>query len=138
MHGTTVAVGDVAALIIGPSGSGKSSLALEMIGLGAKLVSDDVSLIKADGGAVMIHAPDRLNGVIEARGVGLIHVPWVSSAQLQLVVDLSKVESERLPRSHRVTSVAGSDIDLVLRVDAPYFASAIYHMLRYGRYAETQ
>ena len=136
-HATTVAVGDCAAMITGPSGSGKSSLALELIGLGAKLVADDLSRVELDSGVVHVRAPDRLQGVIEARGVGLIHVPWISSARLQLVVDLSESELERHPQSHRVTTVVGCDIDLVLRVDAPYFACAVYHLLRNGGYAET-
>ena len=123
-------------MITGPSGSGKSSLALELIGLGAKLVADDLSRVVVENGVVQVLAPDRLQGVIEARGVGLIHVPWVASARLQLVIDMSESELERHPRSHRVTTVAGCDVDLVLRVDAPYFTSAIYHLLQGGRYAE--
>ncbi|MCK8463896.1 HPr kinase/phosphatase C-terminal domain-containing protein [Aliiroseovarius sp. S1339] len=136
-HATTIAVGESAAMITGPSGSGKSSLALELIGLGAKLVADDLSLVELKNDVLHVLAPDRLQGVIEARGVGLIHVPWISSARLQLVVDLSENELERHPQSHRVTTVAGCDIDLVLRVDAPYFACAVYHLLRNGGYAET-
>lgn len=134
-HATTIAVDDAAAMIVGPSGSGKSSLALQLIGLGARLISDDYSRVAVRDGSPTVLAPDRLQGVIEARGVGLINVPWKASARLQLVVDLSEDEVERLPRSRRFTSIAGCDIDLVLRVDAPYFACAVYHLLKSGRHS---
>ncbi|MCI2395846.1 HPr kinase/phosphatase C-terminal domain-containing protein [Aliiroseovarius sediminis] len=136
-HATSVAVGDAGALIVGPSGSGKSSLALQLIGLGARLVADDLTRVSVEGDVVTVHAPDRLQGVIEARGVGLIHVPWMQTATLQLVVDMSKDEVARHPRSRRLTTVAGCDIDLVLRVDAAYFPSAIYNLLHHGRYSDT-
>jgi ABC-type uncharacterized transport system fused permease/ATPase subunit len=41
MHGTTVAMAGQGLLIIGPSGSGKSSLALDLMSKGMELVSDD-------------------------------------------------------------------------------------------------
>lgn len=135
-HATTVAVGDKAVMITGPSGAGKSSLALQLIGLGADLVSDDQSLVMLDDGVPVVVAPDRLQGVIEARGVGLINVPWRPSARLRLVVDMSGNEMERLPQTSRRTPVLGRDIELVLKVDAPYFASALYNLVRHGRYAE--
>lgn len=136
-HATTISVGDAAAMFVGPSGSGKSSLALQMIGLGAKLISDDYSRIDVREAGVFVLAPDRLQGVIEARGVGLINVPWKASARLQLVVDMTRDEAERHPGSRRLTNIGGCDIDLVLRVDAPYFACALYHLLKSGRYDET-
>ncbi|GHF04447.1 aldolase [Aliiroseovarius zhejiangensis] len=136
-HATTIAVGDAAAMIVGPSGSGKSSLALELIGLGASLVADDYSRVRVGEDGPVVMAPDRLQGVIEARGIGLINVPWKASAHLQLVVDLSKDEVDRLPPSRRLTNIGGYEIDLVLRVDAPYFACALYHLLKSGRHDGT-
>ncbi|MDE9451381.1 serine kinase [Aliiroseovarius sp. Z3] len=136
-HATTVAVDNAAAMIVGPSGSGKSSLALQLIGLGAKLISDDYSRVEVGEAGPFVLAPDRLQGVIEARGVGLINVPWKASARLQLVVDMAQDEVERHPGSRRLTNIGGYDIDLVLRVDAPYFACALYHLLKSGRYDAT-
>ena len=75
-HATTVAVGDAAVMITGPSGSGKSALALELIGLGAQLVADDLSQIVMEGDTPFVIAPPEMPGVIEARGVGLINVPY--------------------------------------------------------------
>jgi HPr kinase/phosphorylase len=41
LHATTVAIGGRGVLILGPSGSGKSGLALELMAMGAGLVADD-------------------------------------------------------------------------------------------------
>lgn len=135
-HATTVAVGNEAVMITGPSGSGKSSLALQLIGLGAKLVSDDQSVVVMEDGLPVVVAPQHLQGVIEARGVGLLNVPWQQSAKLRLVVDMSENEVERLPQNTRRIPILGRDIELVLRVDAPYFASALHNLVRHGRYVE--
>ncbi|SPF78592.1 HPr kinase/phosphorylase [Aliiroseovarius pelagivivens] len=137
-HATTVAVGDAAVMITGPSGSGKSALALELIGLGAQLVADDLSQIVMQEGAPFVIAPPEMPGVIEARGVGLINVPHCTKAQLQLVVDMGQIEMSRLPSSQAVTNVNGCEIECLFRVDAPYFAIAVFNLLRHGRHAAAQ
>ncbi|WP_298563692.1 serine kinase [uncultured Aliiroseovarius sp.] len=134
-HATTVAIDDAAVMITGPSGSGKSALALELIGLGAQLVADDLSQIVLQDGAPFVIAPPELPGVIEARGVGLINVPHCPKARLQLVVDLGQIEMARLPASPAITEVNGCAIECLFRVDAPYFAIAVFNMLRHGRHA---
>lgn len=134
-HATTVAVDDVAVMITGPSGSGKSALALELIGLGAQLVADDLSQIIMLDGAPFVIAPPEMPGVIEARGVGLIKVPHCPKARLQLVVDLGQIEMARLPASPAITEVNGCAIECLFRVDAPYFAIAVFNLLRHGRHA---
>lgn len=135
-HATAVAVGDLGVMIIGPSGSGKSALALELIGMGAALIADDLTHVAPQPEGPLLSAPDRLRGVIEARGVGLVQVPWQASARLSLVVNMGEIELERLPHSPHQTTVAGMSIDTLYRVDAPYFACAIYNLLRYGRYMD--
>ncbi|WP_240686478.1 HPr kinase/phosphorylase [Aliiroseovarius marinus] len=134
-HATTVAVGDAAVMITGPSGSGKSALALELIGLGAQLVADDLSQIVMEGDTPFVIAPPEMPGVIEARGVGLINVPYCPKAQLKLVVDMGQIEMARLPASPAFTEVNGCAIECLFRVDAPYFAIAVFNMLRHGRHA---
>ncbi len=134
-HATSVAVGGVGALIVGGSGSGKSALALGLIALGADLISDDLTRVTLEEGRLIAHAPaEPLTGVIEARGVGLVRVPHVPRAVLRLVIDMDQAEEKRLPERH-VRGILGHHLDLVFRVDAPYFACAVFNLLRAGRYA---
>jgi HPr kinase/phosphorylase len=98
VHGTSVAIGGEGILLRGPSGSGKSDLALRLIDAGARLVSDDQTELRRDGNAVIMQAPQTIAGRIEVRGVGILRVPTVSRAPLSLVVDLVAPDRvERLP-----------------------------------------
>lgn len=98
IHASCVAFGERAALITGPSGSGKSALALHLIALGAELVADDRVALSMRGAAVIARAPDAIAGLIEARGVGLLRMTARPAAEIALVADLSTVERDRLPR----------------------------------------
>ncbi len=134
LHATSVAFGTSAVVIQGKSGTGKSALALELIGLGATLISDDLSLIKLQDGVLVAHAPERMAGVIEARSVGLLKVPYQNSALLTLLVDMDREEEERLPHAH-VTSLLEVDVKTIYRVNASYFPFAVKALVTGGRYA---
>ncbi|MBM9596300.1 HPr kinase/phosphorylase [Roseitranquillus sediminis] len=135
VHGTTVAVDAAALLIRGPAGSGKSSLALQMIALGASLVSDDRTLIEApDDGPPVARPPQAIAGLIEARGIGVLHVAHRTRARLCAVVDLSESEMDRMPPL-RVTHLVGRDVPLILRAEGPAFAAALVQLLRGARVA---
>lgn len=96
VHATTVAVGGKAVLIAGASGSGKSDLALRLIDRGARLVSDDYTLLEAKGGRLFASPPPTIAGRIEMRGVGIVAHEAVQDVPVCLVVDLD-AEPERLP-----------------------------------------
>ncbi len=132
-HATTVAVDGKGVLILGPSGSGKSALALRLMALGARLVADDRTRVTCANGVLTAHAPPRLAGVIEARGVGLIRVPWLDSAPLRLAVDMGRVEPDRLPQPKSLT-ISGTALELLWRVDGPHFDSAIWHLIEGERF----
>ena len=133
LHATCVAVETRGLLILGPSGAGKSSLALRLIALGAALVSDDRTRVMAEAGRLRASCPNPdLTGVIEARGVGLLRVPSVRSADIGLVADLGQPETERLPPRRTVT-IAGVPVALVLQVQNDHFPDALMLYLRHGR-----
>lgn len=122
---------------MGPSGSGKSGLALQLMALGAALVADDRTDVWAEGegGRVWAGAPQGLPPLIEARFLGLLRVPDLSPpVALSLVVDLGKVETQRLApeRSH---SLSGHALPLVFGSTAAHFPAALLHYMRHGREA---
>jgi serine kinase of HPr protein (carbohydrate metabolism regulator) len=88
IHATAVAIGRRGVLLRGPSGSGKSDLALRLIDGGARLIADDVVEIERRGDALWARAPAALKGKIEVRGVGILAVPSVAGARIALAVDL--------------------------------------------------
>jgi len=134
LHATSVAVDGKGLLILGPSGSGKSSLALHMIGFGALLVGDDLTEVYRHDGAVHLRCPAAIAGVIEARQVGLLYAPAVQTARLHLVCDLAQKEAQRLPERHG-TVILGQRIDLVFGSSHAHFPVALMLHLRHGRHA---
>lgn len=98
VHGTAVRLGQAGVLLRGPSGSGKSDLALRLIEAGASLVADDQVALARDGVEVWLTAPPAIAGMIEARGVGILRLPRAPRAALRLVCDLvPRDQVERLP-----------------------------------------
>jgi HPr kinase/phosphorylase len=104
IHASAVCAGDRAVLIRGPSGSGKSRLAFDLILAGRAgqipqtvLVGDDRVHLDIRGGRLMVRPADVLEGLIEIRGLGIRRCPSVSEACVGLVVDLSAADAERLP-----------------------------------------
>lgn len=96
VHATALALGDRAVLIRGPSGSGKSDLALRCIAAPpvgfsahrAELVSDDQVMLTLTAAGIEASAPASIAGRIEVRGLGIMALPHRASARLALVVDL--------------------------------------------------
>jgi len=134
-HATAVAVDGRAVLIQGPSGSGKSGLALDLISRGAVLIADDRTRLVLRDDWPWVRAPERRAGVIEARGVGLIRTPYSAGAPLALVVDMTEPEPDRLPQP-ATEPVLGHDVMRLRRVDAPHFPSAIVAVVKGGLWTD--
>jgi serine kinase of HPr protein (carbohydrate metabolism regulator) len=135
-HGTAIAAGGRAALIVGPSGAGKSDLALRCMALApsplipepARLVADDRVLVTFEGGRLRVAAPATIRGRLEVRGLGIVEVASVDSADLVLVVDLAEAGPiERLPDPAPRRAIQGVSLP-VLRL-APFEASAPVKLL---------
>ncbi|MCH8861489.1 MAG: HPr kinase/phosphatase C-terminal domain-containing protein [Proteobacteria bacterium] len=112
-HASCIALGGKAVLIRGPSGSGKSDLALRLIDGGAELLADDYTLLTRDGEQLIAAPPDKIAGRIEVRGVGLVCMPSASDLPVALVIDLvGRDDVERLP-APRDTEIEGVRIPLL-------------------------
>jgi len=122
VHGTTVALEGAGVLLRGPSGSGKSDLALRLIDGGARLVADDQTELRCAADGVIARSPASIAGRMEVRGVGILRVPTVPSATLRLVIDLVAPDRvERLPEPQFCEYLQSS---LPLLALAPFEASA--------------
>jgi serine kinase of HPr protein (carbohydrate metabolism regulator) len=111
LHATTVAIDGRGVMIVGPSGSGKSDLALRLIDRGAVLVSDDYTDFSASGGALTAAPPPTIAGRIEIRGIGIVELPHLAGARVAMLVDLAG-EGDRMPEP-RYESVAGVDLPAI-------------------------
>ena len=106
VHATTVVLGqasvpfgarvDGAVLLIGGSEAGKSDVALRLIAMGAKLISDDQTALTDAGGVLFASAPSSLHGQMEIRGVGIVNVTPAPPAPVVLTVRLD--ETATVPR----------------------------------------
>lgn len=102
LHASCVALDGRGVLLIGPSGIGKSDIALQLVDRGAALVSDDQTEIWAEGEALFAAPPAPLRGLLEIRPVGLLRLPFrEEKTPLSLCVALrEKSETlERLPEA---------------------------------------
>jgi serine kinase of HPr protein (carbohydrate metabolism regulator) len=109
VHATAVLVGAKAVLIRGPSGSGKSRLALRLLQSPpfARLVGDDRVHLEPANGRLLVRPARELAGLIEVRGLGIRRLPFEWMAVVGLVVELA-AETERMPEpSETQTELAG-------------------------------
>ena len=112
MHASTVAIGGRAVLITGPSGSGKSDLALRLLDRGFKLVSDDQTLVRRDGDRLIASAPPRIAGKLEVRGIGIVEMETVGDVPVALLVELTS-DIQRIPDDSRERPILGVPLPLV-------------------------
>lgn len=132
LHASCVDLGGKGVLIVGASGSGKSSLALQLLALGATLVADDRTEVSVARGGLTARSPATIKGLVEARGVGILKADCAEESRIALVIDMDQVETERLPRPHGF-DICGLQVPCLHKCDAPHFAPAIVQFLKAGR-----
>jgi serine kinase of HPr protein (carbohydrate metabolism regulator) len=118
IHASAVLVGHHAVLIRGPSGSGKSRLAFDLILAGragqlpaTTLIGDDRVRLAERGGRLFVQNVQELAGMIEIRGLGIRTMDFVPEGAAALVVDLNAMDAERLPPPEALkTSLSGVEL----------------------------
>ncbi len=127
LHGVFIEVLDRGVLLEGPSGIGKSALALELINRGHKLIADDApEFYCCSSTTVSGICPAPLQDFIEVFGLGVLNIPAMfgadavrKSSQLQLLISLvpatqfALMEDERLKGSLQHRAILGIGIPVV-------------------------
>jgi serine kinase of HPr protein (carbohydrate metabolism regulator) len=112
IHASTVSGEGRAVLITGPSGSGKSDLALRLLDRGFTLVSDDQTIVKRDGDRLVATAPPTIAGKLEVRGIGIVEMERTNDVPVALLIELTS-DIQRLPDDSRERVILGVKLPLV-------------------------
>ncbi len=102
---------------------------MAMIALGADLVADDRTDVALLKGQLIASAPEPLQGLIEARGIGLLRLPSLAKVALTAAVDLDQPESDRLPPLRHM-ELMGQNLDLIHGAHYLHFPAALMCYLR--------
>ena len=112
VHASCVAIGGRAVLIGGPSGSGKSDLALRLLDRGFTLVSDDQTIVRREDNRLIASPPPNIAGKLEVRGLGIVDLEHVRDVPVGLFVELAS-EIQRMPDDSRERPILGVSLPLV-------------------------
>jgi serine kinase of HPr protein (carbohydrate metabolism regulator) len=111
IHASAVLVGPKAVLIRGPSGSGKSLLAWNLINAASqglltftRLVGDDRVQVIGQSDRLLVRPAQALSGLIELHGLGIRRLPFEAIAVVGWVVDLAASDAARLPAAEAATA----------------------------------
>lgn len=159
LHGVFMEVMAIGVLITGPSGIGKSELALELITRGHRLIADDApQFSKIAPDIINGTCPDALRDFIEVRGLGIINIRKLygdsaikSNKYLRLIVRLEPMgkdqmlQLDRLEGSYRARKLLDMEIPEITLPVAPGRNLAILlecaarnHSLRMSGYNASQ
>jgi HPr kinase/phosphorylase len=110
LHASCVELSRTGVVLLGPSGSGKSDLALRLIDAGGRLIADDRLAVEREGEQLLGRPAAALAGLLEVRGFGIVRLPYGAACRLGLVVDLDpQARPERLPEPE-VVRLLGVDL----------------------------
>ena len=159
IHGVFMEIMAIGVLITGPSGIGKSELALELITRGHRLVADDAPQFSRLAPEIINGScPDALRDFLEVRGLGIINIRRLygntaikNNKYLRLIVRLEPMNKEqmvkldRLEGSYRTRKILDTEIPEITLPVAPGRNLAILlecaarnHSLRLSGYNASQ
>ena len=133
IHGVFMEIMAIGVLITGPSGIGKSELALELITRGHRLVADDAPQFSRLAPEIINGTcPDALRDFLEVRGLGVINIRRLygntaikNSKYLRLIVRLEPLDKQqmmsidRLEGTYRTKQILDTDIPEITIPVAP-------------------
>ena len=123
LHATCVELNGAGILLRGPSGGGKSDLALRLLDAGSLLVADDRVDVKAVDGALFAGPPETLSGLIEARGLGILEMSYRAETRIAVIIDMvPEADIARLPEAE--TAIVCEIHVPLFRID-PFTVSAV-------------
>ena len=104
LHGVYMEVMAIGVLITGPSGIGKSELALELISRGHRLIADDAPQFSRIAPDILNGTcPDSLRDFLEVRGLGVINIRRLyggaaikGNKYLRLIVRLEPLDRQKI------------------------------------------
>jgi hypothetical protein len=119
MHATAIVVAETGILFVGPSGSGKSSMAFACLvaavsrGWNAALVADDRTCLSVQSGRCVASCPEPIRGKLELRGGGIAHLERTGRAVMHLAVAPGPPSLEsRLPPDGEIFACHGVELPL--------------------------
>jgi HPr kinase/phosphorylase len=133
-HGVFMEVMGLGVLLTGPSGVGKSELALELLSRGHRLIADDAPEFRHTAPEIILgKCPAMLSDFLEVRGLGILNVramygnnAVIQEKRLHLIIQLQtpdngdELESlDRLDTNQRHHRILGVDIPEVILPVAP-------------------
>jgi HPr kinase/phosphorylase len=145
IHASAVVIKEAGILIRGSSGAGKSSLALALIEAGeragyfTRLVGDDRIKLEIHGGRLIARGHPQIMGQIERRGQGILQIPFLCAAVVQLVIDL--VPTNRAPPRYpdpgsEYTLLAGIKLPLMTLRQNTAISDLAFDVLRRFRFGD--
>jgi len=113
IRATCIAINGHGILIRGPSGSGKSDLALRLIDTGAELVADDYVNVSTHDNGLIARTPENISGKIEVRELGIVSLNYRKEVTVTLVVNLTtRTDLPRL-KGMRAFEIEGTHIPAI-------------------------
>lgn len=116
LHACALEIGNTGILIIGDSGSGKTSLCLGLLeraaikDIKASFICDDQVLLETKNDKLLAKTPLAINGQVEVRGYGITSLANKPSTQVALLVELVQDHAiERMPDS-ALSSIQGFEL----------------------------
>lgn len=112
IHGVFINVFNLGVLLTGPSGIGKSELALGLIHRNHKLIADDQVQLEVKAEKLWGQPPAVLQDFLEVRGLGILNIralfgdhSILHESELQLIIAIDNIKDEDLSETERLSGI---------------------------------